>query len=111
MTSFEGWALVELMGHRTRAGRVTEVEAFGTKLLRLDIPVAGEGEETEFVSEHYSGSAIYCLTPATEEFARALARRMGDPRPVAPMTHRLPSYAEADEADFHDIDDDDDRPF
>jgi hypothetical protein len=32
------WAIVELMGHVTIAGRLTEEEKFGSKLGRLDIP-------------------------------------------------------------------------
>jgi hypothetical protein len=36
---YEGWAIVELMGHRQRAGYVKEAEMFGAKMLRLDIPL------------------------------------------------------------------------
>ena len=31
----EQWAKVELMGHRTRVGKVSEVEMFGGKLMRI----------------------------------------------------------------------------
>lgn len=62
------WAIVELMGHRRRAGQVKEVEQFGAKMLRIDIP-AGEG----FVTEFYGGSSIYALRPASEDVARRVA--------------------------------------
>jgi hypothetical protein len=94
------WALVELMGHRRRAGRVQEVERFGAKMLRIDIP-AGDA----FVTEFYGGSAIYAMRPATEEIARATAEAIGDPRPVAPLSYRLPAPA-ANDDDF-DADPDD----
>jgi hypothetical protein len=61
---FSGYAVVELMGHRVRAGLVTEVEMFGTKMLRLDIP----GKDR---FEFYSGAALYGITPCTEEQARS----------------------------------------
>ena len=79
------FAIVELMGHRRRAGRIAEVERFGTKLLRIDTPNA-DGETTEF----YGGGAIYALRPCTEDVAREAARQIGDLRPVAPVTYRLP---------------------
>ena len=84
--AYEGWAVVELMGHRQRAGRVSQVEMFGTHLLRLDMP-HGDGEATEF----YGGSSIYAVRPCTEEVGRALAERMGDLRPIAPVGFRLPA--------------------
>lgn len=35
---FEGWAIVELMGHRRLGAWVSEVELAGAPMLRLDIP-------------------------------------------------------------------------
>ncbi len=97
------WAIVELMGHRQRGGIIQEVERFGTKMLRIDVP-AGDA----FVTEYYGGSSIYALRPATEEIARGFAERCGDPRPVSPVAYRIA----APEPDFHDEDlDDDERPF
>ena len=36
--AFEGWAIVELMGHRRLAGYVRQAEQFGAAMLRLDVP-------------------------------------------------------------------------
>lgn len=101
MAAYEGWAIVELMGHRRRAGQISEVEMYGAKLLRLDVPIA-EGEP---VSEFYGGAAIYCVTPAAEDVARAFALRWGDVRPVKPVEFQLtgPSYRDATDVDFDEI--------
>ncbi|MGE5801580.1 MAG: hypothetical protein ACM358_04945 [Gemmatimonadota bacterium] len=63
-TGFEGWAIVELMGHRKLAGHVSEVTIAGAAMLRLDVP--SEPPVTQF----YGGAAIYCITPTSEELAR-----------------------------------------
>jgi hypothetical protein len=78
MSTFEGWAIVELLGHRRIAGRVSEAEIAGAKLLRVDIP--GDGSE-DFATQFVGGASIYCLTPTTEEMARAAARS-SRPEPV-----------------------------
>lgn len=106
------WAIVELMGHRQRAGLCQEVEQFGAKMLRIDIPAG----DAEFVTEFYGGSSIYALRPAAEDVARLMAERLGDPRPVAPVSYRLPSPAPAydEAAEYLDSEDEDaieDEPF
>jgi len=73
--TFDMWAVVELMGHRRMAGRVTEQTVAGTALLRIDIP------SDPPVTQLYGGSAIYCITPTTEEIARAVALH-NQPQPV-----------------------------
>lgn len=87
---FEGWAILELMGHRKRPGWVKEVELAGTKMLRVDIPVDG-AEAGETVTEFYGGPAVYCLRPASKEVVLHAAGRYGaDPRPVRPVEFREP---------------------
>ena len=82
-TEFEGWAIVELMGHRQRPGYVKEVEIGGAKMLRIDIPADG-GDVTEF----YSAAAIYSIRPGSEELVRDQADRWGVRRPVRPMAYQ-----------------------
>lgn len=84
--TFEGWAVIELMGHRQRAGYVKDVEMFGGKLLRIDIPVAPDATVTEF----YGCSALYALRPCTEELVRDHIKNsyQGDLRPVRPLEYR-----------------------
>lgn len=62
-----GWCIVELMGHRRLAGRVSEQEVAGAAMLRLDIP---------------GDPPIYCITPTTEDIVRRLAARQR-PTPVS----------------------------
>lgn len=83
--TYEGWAILELMGHRRLAGQVSEVEIAGSKMLRIETP--GPNPVTQF----YSSAAIYCLTPTTEEVARAIAET-NRPTPVSPF--ELPLRAE-----------------
>lgn len=83
---FEGWAIVELMGHRQRGGYVKDVEMFGGKLLRIDIPVADDTMVTEF----YGCTAIYALRPGSEQVVRDHVKRSyeGDLRPIRPVDYR-----------------------
>lgn len=100
--AYEGYAQVELMGHRVRCGKISEEESYGSKFLRIDIPF-----ESGVVTEYYGGSAIYAITPLSEEICKD---RIGkhDPRPVQPLQYRLedktttkPSvFEDADEGDY-----------
>ncbi|HET7486860.1 MAG TPA: hypothetical protein VFJ85_02960 [Acidimicrobiales bacterium] len=76
---FEGWAVLELMGHRRLGGYVAEATVAGAGFLRIDVP--GEGDEP-VASQFYSPSSVYCLTPTTEAMARAVAAH-NVPQPVA----------------------------
>lgn len=75
---FEGWVILELMGHRRLGGYLREQELAGAAFLRLDIPgVDGLPAATQF----YGGAAVYCITPTTEEVA-TLCARANRPAPV-----------------------------
>ena len=137
--TFEGWAIVELMGHRRLAGYVTETELAGAPMLRLDVPehpwVEGctcgsdhpesldheehkpscrmfreEGDDRPldvYATQFYAPAALYCLTPTTEETARAVRAR---PTPVhvweVPRPRELVAAGESHEPDDeHDRDD------
>ncbi len=84
--AFEGWAILELMGHRQRPGYVKEVEMAGGKMMRVDIPIS----EAEHVTEFYGCAAIYSVRPCSEEIARDHIKRSygADPRPVRPVDYR-----------------------
>lgn len=92
MTTYEGWAIVELMGHRTFGGYVSEVEMYGGRLLRLD--VYDDDGEGAAMTQYYGSSAIYCITPADESMAREVGRRSMPGRPQPAML----SYTPEDEA-------------
>lgn len=109
--AYTGWALLELMGHRQRIGRVSEVEAYGGKLLRIDIPVAeGEGVTESHgpcVTEFYGASSVYALRPLSEAVALAMVKQYGDPRPVMPMDYRIEDRSGAGGRAAGSYDDDD----
>jgi hypothetical protein len=69
---FDEWAKVELMGRQVVVGRVTEATLGGGAFLRVDVPELGtERAFTRF----YRPEAIYCISPVSEEVARALLAR------------------------------------
>jgi hypothetical protein len=103
MSAFDGWAVLELMGHRVRYGRVSEVTQFGVTMCRIDMPT----DPPTF--ELYSGSAIYGIRPASEEAIRAYHA----PRRALPSGEHVIDDDEfdADSGDQHDDDpDDEDDP-
>jgi len=98
------FAVVEIFGHRSHAGRISEVEQFGTKRLRIDVPRDGDFE-AGFTSHFYGGASIFSMTPCD----LATVMRINKPYRPAGML----SYAAEDDRDaLDDLDDQDaDRPF
>lgn len=76
--TFEGWAIVELMGHAVLAGYVSQEAIAGTAMLRIDVPdVEGQPGFTKY----QSGGSVYGITPTTEGNARIAAESV-KARPV-----------------------------
>lgn len=111
-TAYEGWAIVELMGHRRLAGHVSEAVQYGAPMLRLDVP----GQDGLIATQFYGGAALYCVTPTTEEIARAVAST-SSPAPVQrweltpprPAPERANHDLETVDDDGDDDDDDDEE--
>lgn len=76
---FEGWAILELMGHRKLAGYVSEQTVGGVAFLRIDVP---GNDKDRPATQFYSAGAIYCITPVTEEIVKEVAPRYR-PAPVS----------------------------
>lgn len=68
--AFDQFAILEIVGHRRLGGRVREATIGGIPLIRIDAFRDGAGP----VTQYYGPSAIFCLTPATEEAARMAGR-------------------------------------
>lgn len=64
------WAIVELMGHKVVAGRISKSELIGPPKLRVDIPATSAFPE---FTQFYGDAAIYCVTIVSEEVARRTA--------------------------------------
>lgn len=106
------WAILELMGHRRLGGWVTEVELFGAKMCRIDIPSTEGGDTNDtlpcitnangvkfniHVTQFYGGGSVYCVTPCTHEAAFAVAKT-SQPAPVQPWElPRLPDPRDHDD--------------
>jgi hypothetical protein len=64
------WAIVEVMGHNEYAGFISADTVAGAPMLRVNVPaVDGRDAFTKFLSM----SAIYAISPCTEETARLRA--------------------------------------
>ena len=102
---FEGWAILELMGHRKLGGYVRQVEMFGGAMCRIDVPGSeGEPPATQF----YSGSAIYCVTPTDEATAtRTAAAYRPEPVNRWSLPAPQPTRAAHDDQPYIDFGDDD----
>lgn len=61
------YAIVELFGHTTLVGRISEVERFGAKMMALEPLYRDELLPAVF----HGGAAIYRLTPCSPEIALA----------------------------------------
>jgi hypothetical protein len=72
MSENDSWAVVELMGHVTIAGRVTKPGEYGG-LWQIDVP---EGES--FRTEFFGSQSVYRVRIVSEEIARAYARPAHD---------------------------------
>lgn len=66
-TNNDSWAVIELMGHVTIAGRVTKPGEYGG-LWQVDIP---EGET--FRTEFFGSQSVYRIRIVSEEIARGYA--------------------------------------
>ena len=103
---FEGWVILELMGHRKLAGYARAQEIAGSGFLRLDVPLVSDPDPKAMAaSQLYNPKAIYCLTPTTEKIARAVAASV-QPAPVArwelPEPERAPQPARDDHHEYQD---------
>lgn len=105
--TYEGWVILELMGHRKLGGYLSEQEIAGQGFLRIRVPSEPPAEQL------YSPSAVYCITPTTEQIARALAKNLR-PEPVTQWELRPPApprqiEAMARERAYQDDDDEADE--
>lgn len=84
---YEGWVILELMGHRRLAGHLTEQEIGGASFIRIDVPA--EDGAGNVATQFYSPAAVYCITPTTEAIARKVAASV-QPAPVTAWELRNP---------------------
>ena len=92
------YAIVEILGHRTLIGRVSEVERFGTKLLQVEPVFADELLTAVLIG----GGSLYAFTPcmATVAAARQARKRWQLP---ASLVATLPPEALPAPDDVDDV--------
>lgn len=97
------WAVVEIMGHRTRAGMISDATLGGATMLRIEHPTLADHTGEEPLTELYAPSAIFAVRLCSRDEALSIAtwcwkRPSFDSRPA------LPSALDGVE----DVDDDED---
>ena len=70
MTMF---AVVEIMGRRTRAGAVGDATLGGATLLRIEHPTRKDHTGVEPLAEYYAPSAIFAIRPCSQDEATKVA--------------------------------------
>lgn len=104
---FDEWCILELMGHRRLAGKVTEATVAGGAFLRID--VYGEDEDSPaLATQFYSPASVYAMTPTTEAVCRRYAEARGVSEPVSRWDLQLPAPPPSRAPSDADPDDDDD---
>lgn len=98
--TFEGWAFLELMGHRRLAGYLTEVTLAGSAFVRIDVPDPDGGDQAR-ATQFYAPGAVYCITPTTEELALQFSRK-AQPAPVSRWELERPKTIDVDGTDYGD---------
>lgn len=88
---FESWVKLELMGRKVLIGKASEILIAGAPLLRIDVPASGD---MPAYTQMYGVSAIYCITPITEEVALRAAPNY-NVEPISKYELRPPAAAAA----------------
>jgi hypothetical protein len=98
-TDLKAWALVEIFGHTRIVGFLSQ-QAFGSGVLfRVDVPdLTSSGKVIrEGFTRYFGLSAIYSITPISEEMVRQLLPSIdGTPGEARALTSR--SYARDEES-------------
>jgi hypothetical protein len=102
---FEEWAVVEIMGHKRFAGKVTEQAMGGASFVRIDVPeiTLETGDVLPAFTKLFGAASIYCISPCTEVTARLFAasiRAEGFSRYEVPKIEARRSFMDDDDPDF-----------
>lgn len=100
------WAIVEIMGRRTRAGLISDTQIGGATLLRIEHPTRADHTGEEPLAEYYAPQAIFAIRPCSREDAERVAGWAWT-APVDPPA-LSPAFADVVD-DYDDLDDHDDE--
>lgn len=63
------WAIVEIMGHKVRAGSISDALIGGATMLRIQHPTVPGPGDTEPLTEFYASGALFSVRPCTRQTA------------------------------------------
>jgi hypothetical protein len=96
------WAIVEIMGHRVRAGLCSDASIGGGTFLRIEHPTLTDETGDEPLTEYYAPTSLFAIRPCSQEAAtRAAATCWPGPRPLGALAPVLEErvYDEDDDLD------------
>lgn len=94
------FAVVELMGHRTRAGAISDAQLGGATLLRIEHPTRADHSGAEPLTEYYAPSAIFSIRPCSQEEATKVAGwSWAEPASRLALSPALEAFVDEDEDD------------
>ena len=100
------FAVVEIMGHRTRAGAISDATIGGATLLRIEHPALADESGEEPLTEYYAPQAIFSIRPCSADEAELVAKWAWAPgRQAALASPELAELVEAvavDDEDHYD---------
>lgn len=67
------WAVVEIMGHRQRAGAISDAIVAGKTFLRIEHPTLADHTSAAPLTEFYSAESIFAIRPCSMEEVKAAA--------------------------------------
>lgn len=104
------FAVVEIMGRRTRAGLISDATIGGATVLRIEHPTRADETGEEPLTEYYAPQAIFAIRPCSQEEAiRVAGWAWPAPREVPAL--RAPELAELVEPEDDEDDEDERCPF
>lgn len=88
------FAVVEIMGHRQRAGVISDATIGGAAMLRIEHPTVADHTGEEPLTEYYAPSAIFAIRPCSQDdaikFAESYWRgKVADRPALAPALEEL----------------------
>jgi len=102
---FDEWAVVEIMGHKKYAGHVTEHAMGGSSFVRIDVPeiTLSDGQTLAPFTKLFGAGSVYCISPVTEETAKAFAAKLMAESFSRFEAPRLPAPSKGTDADEDDV--------
>lgn len=83
------WAIVEIMGHKVRAGSISDAAIGGGVMLRIEHPTIADHDDAGPLTELYAQGAQFSIRPCS----RAVATEWAENRWRQPIT-AVPALAE-----------------